>query len=158
MSKISGPSWSSSRSLERQKKFVAFQKKTLCRFEIRPTVSKLSGHAMYLPPMLLQMILPAKSVTRSSWTAIEITLEGFDPSMTRPLVSVKLILSGIRMPASKHVAIKAGWPSRMSDLDPKEDGENVHSTSSSLYIIRLARSRNIPEIVVRNGIIPAFMH
>jgi hypothetical protein len=132
MRKISVPSWSSSRSLERQKKLVASQKKTLCRFEIHPSVSKLSGHAMYLPPMLLQMILPAKSVTRSSGTAIEIALEGFDPSMTGPLVSVKLILSGIRMPASKHVANEAGWPSRVSDIDLKEDEKDLHSTSSRL--------------------------
>ena len=108
MSKIPGPSWSSSRSLERQKKFVAFPKKTLCRFEIHPSISKLTDHVMYLLHMLLQMILPAKSVTTSSGTAIEITLEGFDPSMSRSLVSVKLILSGIRMPTSKQLQMKRG--------------------------------------------------
>jgi hypothetical protein len=132
MSKISGPSWSSSRSLERQKKFVAFQKRTLCRFEIHPSISKLIDHVMYLLHMLLQMILPAKSVTTSSGTAIETTLERFDPSMTRPVVSLKLILSAIRMSASNHVANEGGWPSRVLDIDPKEDGKDLHSTSSSL--------------------------
>jgi hypothetical protein len=106
---------------------------------------------MYLPHMLLQMILSAKSVTRSSGTAIETALKGFDPSMTRPLVSVKLILSGIRMPASKHIANETGLPSRVSDLDPKEDGKNLHSTSSSVQIVQLARGWNTPKIVVRSG-------
>lgn len=132
MRKTSCPSWSSSRSLERQKKFVAFQKKTLCRFEIHPSISSLTGHAVYLPHMLLQMILPAKSVTRSSGTAIETTLEGFDSSMTRSLMSVELILSVIGMPASKHVATEAGWPSRVSDLDLKENEKDLHSTSPRL--------------------------
>jgi hypothetical protein len=85
---------------------------------------------MYLLHMLLQMIFPAKSVTTPSGTAIETTLEGFDPSMTRSLVSVKLILSGIRM--STNAANEAGWPCRVSDLNPKEDGEDVHLTNSSL--------------------------
>ena len=112
-----------------KKKEIRSVPKENCRFEIHPSISKLTGHAVYLPHMLLQMILPAKSVTRSSGTAIETTLEGFDSSMTRSLMSVELILSGVRMPASKHAATEAGWPSRASDLDPKENGKDLHSTS-----------------------------
>jgi hypothetical protein len=101
-------------------------------FEIHPSVSKLTDNVMYLLHMLLQMILPAKSVTTSPGTTIEPALEGPDPGMTGPLVSVKFILSGIRMPASKRVANEAVLPGSVSDNDPQEDGKNLHSTSSSL--------------------------